>query len=371
MSATIHRLTTAEQTEWNAWLKRALAYDFYHLAEYHALAERAGEGTATLFICDFGSDFIALPLLLRPVGTVDGITSQDLQDATSVYGYVGPVGSLERFSQHQLTEFQESLAAALRELRVAAAFSRLHPLLPQSELLSGFGEIQTLGQTVSIDLSLPAAEQRAKFRKNHKEGINRLRKSGVECIEDVSRQYLDDFVSLYRETMQRVDAAALYFFDREYFESLLNIEPAVFHLFVARQNGEVVAGGIFSECCGIVQYHLGGTLTSSLKTAPMKLIFDTVRLWATERGQRVFHLGGGVGSQEDSLFAFKAGFSDRRHDFSIWRCIVDRTAYDDLTLSRNRWLVEHNLAPASTTFFPAYRAPAVPPAPVAPAGTGI
>ena len=66
-------------------------------------------------------------------------------------------------------------------------------------------------------------------------------------------------------------------------------------------------------------------------------MLDTVRLWATERGARVLHLGGGVGSKADSLFQFKAGFSDRRHLFHIWRWIVQPDIYERLCRQRDAW----------------------------------
>jgi hypothetical protein len=156
-----------------------------------------------------------------------------------------------------------------------------------------------------------------------------------------------------------VGAAALYFFDEHYFESLMKMEPSVFHLFVAMQNGEMIAGGLFAECCGTVQYHLGGTRTDALKIAPMKLIFDTVRLWASERNNCVLHLGGGVGSGQDSLFAFKAGFSDRRHDFSTWRWIAMPETYEHICAQRDRWNDDHQLRPRSNGFFPSYRSTTV------------
>jgi hypothetical protein len=80
---------------------------------------------------------------------------------------------------------------------------------------------------------------------------------------------------------------------------------------------------LFTIRDGVVQYHLGGTRDEFLKISPMALIFDTVRLWANDVGARVLHLGGGVGgTNDDSLFHHKGGFSDRRHNFVTWRWIA-------------------------------------------------
>jgi hypothetical protein len=86
-------------------------------------------------------------------------------------------------------------------------------------------------------------------------------------------------------------------------------------------------------------------------------MYDAARLWGTEQGARVFHLGGGVGSKQDSLYRFKAGFSDRVHDFGVWQWVLLPDAYAHLCSARERWNQEHNLQSMSPGFFPAYRAP--------------
>ena len=128
---------------------------------------------------------------------------------------------------------------------------------------------------------------------------------------------------------------------------------------------------MFTICDGIVQYHLGGTRNEFIEFSPMTLMIDTVRLWANEIGARVFHLGGGVGSKEDSLFHHKAGFSDRRHDFTTWRFIVTPNIYRELCEQRIRMNELQGLEPTSAEYFPAYRCPAVPCAPAKIAGDEI
>jgi hypothetical protein len=85
------------------------------------------------------------------------------------------------------------------------------------------------------------------------------------------------------------------------------------------------------------------------------LRIDFLRRWAKSRGNRVFHLGGGVGGSEDSLFRFKAGFSQQRHPFHTWRMVADETVYRRLV---KRWESRHGAeADGLDGFFPAYRKP--------------
>ncbi len=129
-------------------------------------------------------------------------------------------------------------------------------------------------------------------------------------------------------------------------------------LFTCTLGDDLLCGGLFFVCRGIVQYHIGATADEHLQRAPTKLLFDTVRIWGAERGLRAFHLGGGLGGRQDSLFHFKAGFSDRTHDFRIWRWILDSDEYQRLTCARRADLASCGSAPPSGDFFPAYRAPA-------------
>lgn len=354
-------LGTEQESEWLAVLSTAAAYDFYHLPGYHRMAEELGEGTARLFVWSEDGGTIALPLLLRPLETLPGINgiASGRMDATSVYGYAGPLASADDPPPTVAVNFRTAIRAALNELRVVSVFSRLHPLLPrQSEWLAGLGECKTLAQTVSIDLTPSSEQQHARFRRNHKEGINKLRRKGVVSEYDADAVLLPEFIAIYHETMRRVGAAPAYFFPPSYFAGLRAFLGPCFHLFVCRIAGEIACGALFIECNGILQFHLGATRDAFLRLAPMKLIFDDVREWATQRRLRVFHLGGGATARpEDSLLHFKIGFSDRRHDFRVWRYAPATELYDQLCRAKSSWNEDNRLQPTTADFFPAYRCP--------------
>lgn len=77
-------------------LKQSYQYDFYHLPQYHALAEEQGESKANLFVYREGAFLVAIPLLLRPIGEMPchhTRVGEGWHDATCVYGYAGPIAS--------------------------------------------------------------------------------------------------------------------------------------------------------------------------------------------------------------------------------------------------------------------------------------
>lgn len=341
---------------WSRVLRASGRHDFYHLREYHEQAAWNGEGEPVLLVYRDPPYEIALPLLIRPLDGLPGASGLGTgwNDATSVYGYPGPAVSHAELPRAVALRFQRALGEYLRDRRVVSAFSRLHPLLPQRHLLDELGECRPAQETVSINLTAPEADQRAGFRRNHRDGIRHLERQGMVCVPDESFTRLDDFSRIYGETMRRLGAAPRYHFSPGYFRRFVDRLAPWVHLFVCLWRGQTVCAALVMECQGIAQYHLGGTDSDHLKAAPMKLLLDTARGWATARGLRVFHLGGGITARpDDSLLHFKKGFSDRRHTFFTWRCVLFPDVYERLCRTASE--------PAPDHFFPAYRwAPSAP-----------
>lgn len=357
LSSHIRVLTTAQRSEWMEVLERSLRYDYFHLPSYHAMTELNGGGRARFFVYERDGFLIAMPLLLRPLDEVAflGTAAPGWHDATSVYGYAGPVGSSAAPAPAILADFQSTLRAVLLQQKVVSAFSRLNPLLGYDMLLQGLGGSPELGQTVSIDLTVPEQEQKNHYRLNHRRGIGKLLRMGMRCVRDETLECLADFAAIYEQTMSRVEAASSYRHDLAYFRKLYCCEPDAAHLFVVHFEGRVIAGLFVLENRGLVHCHFGGTLNEYLKYSPMKLLFDTVRQWACARGFQRLHLGGGVGSRNDSLFHFKAGFSNLRHSFQCWRWIVCPEMYKKLCYRTVAHRRSHGEQAASTRFFPFYR----------------
>lgn len=256
-------LGTADESAWLATLRRCRKYDFHHLPQYHRVAERRGEGKARLFVFEEADCTIALALLLRPMTDPEGV---GCMDATSVYGYGGPVASHEVVPPAVIANFQAALVEALSAWRVVSLFSRLHPLIDQQTLLAGLGECPAAGTTISIDLTLPEAEQRARYNKSCRTSLRKLDEMGFVGFHDREKRYLPEFVEVYRETMRRTQAHESYYFGGDYFALLTQELGDSSHLFVALKDGEVAAATLCTLCRGIVQDHLGGTRDADRKS---------------------------------------------------------------------------------------------------------
>ncbi len=331
--------------DWTSIISQCYHYDFYHTSSYHRSETAGKEEKSLLFVCNLGEDFIALPLIVR---NIDG---SDYKDCTSVYGYSGPLSNLapENISELLIKKFQKDLADFLKKENIIAAFSRLHPLINYDILFDGFGKIKDINKTVAIDLRLTPDEQRKQFRKSNKSEINQLRKKkGYSVKVAQASKEIETFIEIYNENMRRVNAGDYYYFDLSYFKEILDNKDYEAKLLLAVQNEMITAGAIFTVSNKIMQYHLAGTKADYMNDTPMKLLLDEARLMGHSLGLEFLHLGGGVGgSDEDSLFRFKSGFSSYRCQFKTWQYILDKEAYN--------MLVSQRVKDTNSSFFPLYR----------------
>lgn len=329
--------------KWAYIISKSFQYDFYHSQSY-SLLETAGKPLLCTAYDD--DNFIALPLVLRK------IEQTNFYDCTSVYGYCGPVSNLppEKISTELIKFFHSELLGFFSKTNIVSAFSRLHPFFNQFAILNGLGTVKELHKTVAIDLRLAETDQIKGYRKSTKFEIKQLRKKGFTVSEVTLQDQIDEFAGLYYESMKIKNADRYLLFDKEYFHRFLSSKDFKAILLTATKEGEMTAGAIFTLTDKIMQYHLACSREKYMKYAPMKLIIDQARLVGIEHKMEYLHLGGGVSSSpEDSLFKFKAGFSDARFSFNTWQLIVDKKKYDYL-IDLFRIEVDNEI-----DYFPIYR----------------
>jgi len=328
-------------------------HDFYHLSGYVRMSQKYDGGRAEAVLATEGQQYLFLPYLVRPIEmSHDAPGDQPLCDLSSPYGYPGPLLRGEQdFRRRSIEQWIETM----RRRGVISAFLRTHPLLsPDGETLARYGDLVYRGDTITIDLELSLEEIWRQTRNDHRRNINRARRQGLSAIVEGDLAHLDDFMHVYQDTMNRVDASYYYYFPREYFVELKQVLGDGLSLCLVRDARQtVVAAGMFTECDRLMQFHLSGTRSEALKLQPSKLMLDEVRRWAKARGNRLMHLGGGNGASRDNpLFRFKAGFSHLSQPFHSWQLIFAPERYAELQ-SRRDALAER---PRDTSFFPSYRA---------------
>ncbi len=329
-----------EKKQWDALLNEFEFYDFYHTYDYHYISKPANE-TPVILKYSENDILIALPLLIR------NIENTNYKDATSVYGYAGPLakGNLDAFDN---VNFREALNNYLKENNIISVFSRLNPYIPyQYHVLNHLGGVMPKGKVVNIDLALDKITQRQRYQSRLKTHINKSRRHCYIKKASNSKDF-QDFIEIYKENMDRVKAKKSYYFNEDYFEKLSSSKDFETETLLAihKESEKVIAGCMFIKTNNIVQYHLSGTRQDYLHLTPSKLLIDEMRLAANNQDYTIFNLGGGLGgSHEDSLFKFKSSFSKDFKDFNLWKYIVNKEAYEHLSKNKAQ----------DCLFFPLYR----------------
>jgi Acetyltransferase (GNAT) domain len=337
---------------------QTLRHDVYHLPEYLALEAKRTNALAEAVLIQDGAKIFFLPYLIRRCDDLFGSDwlDREIFDVVSPYGYPGILMSPAAVdSPSFLNLAMQQFIQLLRSQKICSAFLRLHPIL-NSTLPDIYSSdiCQVTGETISIDLTLTEEDIWQQTRSDHRKDINRQKRSGSLAQMLPFAPHFDEFIAIYEETMDRTGAAKLYYFGRDFFAGLLALGEKL-HLGAVEIEGEIASCCLITECCGIVQTYLGGTKNKFLKQTPDKLLFDHVRFWAKTRGNQVFHLGGGVGSAQDGVYNFKAGFSKQRSQFSTLRLITDSETYLHLVNARAKYLKTDPEQLMQANFFPAYR----------------
>jgi hypothetical protein len=348
----------ASDPRWEETLHRFPRHDFHHLPRYVALeADRRG-AKAAAYVLQSDQGAFLVPLLESPVPLTLQPTGVSPKDALAPYGYAGPL-VIAAGDENQRNQFVSlalaRLAEHLRCRNICALLLRFHPLIPVPlKPFADLGHLVFHGETVNVELEQTAEQMWSDTRRDFRNPINRMGRQGFRFELDPAARHLVEFVKIYHETMLRVRADPNYFFSEEYFHGLKAALGAGFMLaHVRNPAGEIVSSGIFTACSRIVQYHLSGNSLGGAGADGSKFLLHGIRQWAQEQGCDNFHLGGGVGAKNDSLFLFKSGFSSGRASFHTWRLVVDEPVYQRLC---GKWEAQNKMpADSPRGYFPAYR----------------
>lgn len=330
-------------------------HDIYSLPGYLQLEALRVGGRAVAILGEHDKGVVLLPLVLRGLPRwCHSPASGSCCDATSPYGYPGAIVATDGTEEAGVVAaFLDAALPLFRDLLVVNVFVRLSPVLNLAEWFSCRGTLVSHGETVWLDLRLSREELDRHVRDRFRSNINAAWRDGLRVEHDPEWREISRFTALYHQTMRSVGAEAWYLFPESYFRELRDETRGAVHLFTVTSPDGIPAAGLFSECGGIVQYLFSGKDESGAHPHATKLLMVQVRDWAKQRGNKVMHLGGGVGARSDSLSQFKRGFSRLMRPFHTWRWVVDSDRHQEAVLA---WEQHTGLAADDAQgYFPPYR----------------
>lgn len=295
-----------------------------------------------------------MPVVLTDLG--DG-----LREATSPYGYSG-IHVAEGVTVADAENEWDSAHELLSGLGVVSLFMRFSPLDAHSVTMADRFEgltIRRSGTTYVVNIAERGrmwdglkSSCRSRIRKALKNGYT----GDVRPAEGQDLAPGGDFRRLYDQTMQRLDAAPLYFFTDDYYTELLDgLGRNLLIAEVRDQAGDAVSAALLMRQGERLHYHLAGSTVDGALMGSNNLMMWTAIQFAFEQDLRQFHLGGGL-DDSDGLARFKRSFGGEALDFHTGRAVIDAAAFSRLTQARADQLGTTVVALEETGFFPPFRA---------------
>lgn len=339
-------ITFEEKERWDEIVRSFSNFDVYYLNSYAKAFMLHGDGIPVLFYFR-GSSGRAMNVCMKrdiaeDVHFVGQLPGQTYYDLITPYGYGGFLleGSCEEELQKVYTDY-------CLENGIVSEFVRFHPVLDNAKAVADMYDVVPLGNTVCMDLKDNIWENCTSKNRNM---IRKAIKSGLKVYWSRQPSDIADFMKIYNGTMDRDAAEPYYYFKSDFYKSILEDlkRNALFFRCVLEE--KTVAMSIILFGNKHMHYHLSGSLPEYRSLAPTNLLLYEAAEYGKENGYETFHLGGGLGSARDPLYAFKKAFN-RKEDctFCIGKKIYDTEKYNMLMKLRESdpTVRDH--------FFPVYR----------------
>jgi hypothetical protein len=312
-------------------------------------------GAGDLSVCVVwgdGSGKVLFPLILRRLSAEPwtGGDAIDSWDAVTPYGYGGPHVQ----GEPDADAFWLAFGEWARSRHLASLFVRFS-LFPEA-LLPFQGEVVDIGPNVVRSLAITPAALWRDYEHKVRKNTSRARREGITVEFDPAGSRLDDFLSIYHETLDRRTASTAYYFDRGFFLRLIENLSGRFAFFHALHQGRLVSSELVLESARRIYSFLGGTRADAFDVRPNDLLKHEIILWGIRREKDAFVLGGGY-EPGDGIFRYKRSFAPGGVvPFCVGQRILDPSAYERLVSMRAGWEARRGREwRPRPGYFPSYR----------------
>jgi len=340
---------------WDGIVTSFKNYDVYYLSGYSKSFQLNGDGIPTLFYYE-GEDIRAINVVMKRNIEKDRNFKSKLSECSNFdiitpYGYGGFLVEGET-TKDSLRCLDDEYSNFCKKNGIISEFVRFHPLLKNNKALEEIYDVSSLCKTISIDLTSSEQIWAGLISKN-RNMVRKAQKSGIEIYWGRDVDLYSDFIQMYNTTMDKDNAIDYYYFKEDFYKSILKDFKYNAIMFYAVYEGKKISMAIMLFANKKMHYHLSASDRIYQYLAPTNLLIYEAACWGSENGYETLHLGGGVGSSEDSLYKFKSSFNRYSDNiFTIGRKIFDEDKYKNLVNVRKN---EINFD-SHTGFFPAYRA---------------
>ncbi|WP_431029544.1 peptidoglycan bridge formation glycyltransferase FemA/FemB family protein [Lysinibacillus sp. LZ02] len=343
-----------EREKWDSIVKGFKNYDVYYLANYTKAFKVHGDGEPTLFYYEDGNIKAINVVMKRDVADdqkfIGKILPNTFYDLTTPYGYGGFLVE-GNIAENSLKALDYEYSSFCEKEGIISEFVRFHPVLNNNEHAKNFYNVTNLGKTITLPLT-SSDEIWNNLSTNKKRWVKKNVEVGVKIYWGRNPELFKQFKQMYDKTMEKNNAKDYYYFNEDFYKSVLHDMSYNSLIFYAVYEEQKVAMVLVIYGENNIHHHLSASVQEFQHLAPTNLLMYEVACWGSENGFNSFHMGGGVGSNEDTLYKFKQGFNKKSNtNFSIGKKIFNVEKYKQLIEIRK---MEEGFD-ESTLFFPLYR----------------
>lgn len=288
-----------------------------------------------------------IPMIVRPLPSALGLSASD---CVSPYGFGGPYCSTPGT---EATSFLNRVEAWIRESNYCSGFIRLDVgLNAPTGPLSKAAEIVDIAPVVSVDLTRSPNERWSNYEAKVRKNVRRATSSGCRAELVDAETHFNEFVEIYRATMERRNADSFYFFPSARLREFVTRAPGQVDLWlVYSPSGQAVSVELVLVSDESVYSFLGGTRVEAFPMRPNDLLKHQVCEHYSAIGKRRYLLGGGF-QAGDGIFKYKKSFDPS--GVNCFRGARVEGAKDQYALAVERHLAIRSPGP-DANYFPPYR----------------
>ncbi len=309
--------------KWNHLLGKFLdgQKDIYYTEEYVNLYSSPVD-EAFCIVCKEHQNILLMPFLRRKIN--------GYFDFETPYGYGGPISNT--YDQGWINYALEEMASYFKEHGYLCGFIRFHPLIGNAVYCKYKINVSFDRHTVFIDTGQEEEDiWKSQIISKNRNMIRKAEKNGLVFKADDTFASLPEFIALYNQTMQRLNAENFYFFSESYYKNFLSQLGQSSFLGTVYFKGKLICAALFMFYGIYGHYHLEGSDPLYAAFGANNFLLWHSALELKRRGVKQFHLGGGSDAAEDnSLLKFKKAFSGCKSDFYIGRSIFHTSAYETI-----------------------------------------
>jgi Acetyltransferase (GNAT) domain len=298
----------AEDEAWDAFVRQVVGGLAYYSSRYRdLLLDELGCEAEYLVAREGGEIRGVLPLMWCENG------ADRVLNSLPYYGSHGAPIADSRAAEGALIDAWNERAADSRTLAatmVANPFMDGTPVEPLHDLTD-----ERIGQVTTLPVEADKAQLLSLVESSARRNVRKAERAGIEI--DVDASAWPELHEIHRNNMEAIGGLAK---SHAFFQAVTRHLRAGedFQLWVARSNGETIAGLLVLHFSQVTEYFTPATRHQRRSDQPLALILVRAMIEAAERGSRLWNWGG-TWSSQDGVYRFKRkwGADDRPYRYFV------------------------------------------------------